>query len=202
MRFVKSILSAALSLLAMQSFAQTPLDALCGIFSSGTVQMDTEYHMDVRNMPVTGRSELLVQGSMYHMKGNGLEVFCNGDAVWTVDEASREVVVEPCGVSYDSYMANPLLLLSDLEAFFKIQSQKNTGNHFVYVLKAVRDFGVDQAELVLKQDGSVVSGKFTLDDGNVLSVKILSMKKAEERPASFFSPQRKFDSDWIVTDLR
>lgn len=186
----------------MQSFAQTPLDALCGMFSSGTVQMDTEYHMDVRNMPVTGRSELLVQRNMYHMKGNGLEVFCNGDAVWTVDEASREVVVEPCGASYDSYMANPLLLLSDLDAFFVIQSQKNTGKHVEYVLKAVQDFGISQAELVLKSDGSVVSGKFTLEDGNVLSVKVLSMKKAEERSVSFFSPQRKFDSDWIVTDLR
>lgn len=164
--------------------------------------MDTEYHMDVSNMPVTGRSQLLVQGNMYCMKGNGVEVFCNGDAVWTVDEVSREVVIEPCGSSYDSYMANPLLLLSDLEAFFKIQSQKNTGKHVEYVLSAVQDFGIEQAELVLNSDGSVATGKFTLEDGNVLSVKVLSMKKAEERPVSFFSPDRKFGSDWIVTDLR
>ena len=29
-----------------------------------------------------------------------------------------------------------------------------------------------------------------------------AMKKTEERSSSFFSPSRKFGSDWVVTDLR
>jgi hypothetical protein len=51
-------------------------------------------------------------------------------------------------------------------------------------------------------DGRIIEGVFTLDDGNTLDVDVLSMKKTEEKPASFFSPDRKFGSDWIVTDLR
>jgi hypothetical protein len=48
----------------------------------------------------------------------------------------------------------------------------------------------------------IVSGEFSLEDGSILDVDVLSMKKTEEKPASFFSPDRKFTSDWIVTDLR
>ena len=43
---------------------------------------------------------------------------------------------------------------------------------------------------------------FQLEDGNVVSAKVISMKKTEERSSSFFSPSRKFGSDWVVTDLR
>jgi hypothetical protein len=56
--------------------------------------------------------------------------------------------------------------------------------------------------VTLASDGRVISGNFQLEDGNVVSSKVISMKKTEERSSSFFSPSRKFGSDWVVTDLR
>jgi hypothetical protein len=139
---------------------------------------------------------------MYHLQGNGLEVFCNGDALWTIDESSKEVVIEPCDALYDAYVANPILLLAELDSYFQIKTQKQIGNNTEYVLHSIKDCGIIKAEVILTFDGRVLSGKFCLEDGNVVSAKVISMKKAEERPSSFFSPSRKFGSDWIVTDLR
>ena len=192
----------ALSFLTMQSFAQTPLESLRRMFSSGAVSISAEYEMIVQQMPVVGSSEILLQGKMYHLQGNGLEVFCNGDALWTIDEASMEVVIEPCDALYDAYVANPLLLLAELDSYFQIKSQKQAGSNTEYVLHSIKDCGISQAQVTLASDGRVLSGKFHLEDGNVVSVKVLSMKKAEERSLSFFSLSRKFGSDWVVTDLR
>lgn len=202
MKSVKIIILTALSFLTMQSFAQTPLESLRSMFASGAVSMSAEYEMIVRQMPVVGNSELLLQGKMYHLKGNGLELFCNGDALWTIDESSKEVVIEPCDALYDAYMANPLLLLAELDSYFQIKSQKQVGSNTEYVLHAIKDCGISQAQVTLASDGRVISGNFQLEDGNVVSAKVISMKKTEERSLSFFSPSRKFGSDWVVTDLR
>lgn len=196
------ILSAALSLLTMQSFAQTPLESLRSMFSSGAVSIMTDYEMTFQQMPVTGKSELLVQGGMYYMKGNGLEVFCNGDVLWTIDESSHEVVIESCEDLAEAYMGNPVLLLTNLDTCFEIKSQRRIGNNTEYILDAVRDCGVAGSQILLASDGTVLNGKFFLEDGNVISVQVTSMKKTEQRAASSFSPGRKFNSEWIVTDLR
>lgn len=202
MKFNKILIMTALSLLTMQSFAQTPLASLRKMFSS-TVSIECDYETEFRNTPVTGHSELVVQGDMYVMTGNGLQVYCNGGTLWTVDESSREVVIEPCSAQSKDYMSNPALLLSDIDKLFKVKSTKSLGSGKEQcVLEAIVKCGVTKAELVLTTDGKVVSGKFILEDGQSLTVKVTSMKKTEEKQKSFFSPQRKFGSDWIVTDLR
>ena len=172
------------------------------MFSQGAVSLDAEYEMTVQQLPVTGNTELLLQGDMYHMKGNGLEVFCNGEAVWTIDESTMEVVIEPCDAVYDAYVANPLLLLADLDSYFEITSQKRIGANTEYVLHAIRDCGISQAQILLTSDGRIQTGNFTLEDGSIVTVKVISMKKAEEKPSVFFSSTRKFGPDWVVTDLR
>lgn len=201
-RSLRFILLTALPLLAMQSFAQTPLESLRKMFSSGAVTIEAEYEMLVQQVPVTGISELLVQSDKYTMKGNGLEVYCNGEDVWTIDESSREVVIEPCDGMYDVYAVNPVLLLADLDVFFEMKSQKRIGNDTEYVFEAAKDCGISQAVVLLAADGSIITGKFILQDGSAVFVKVKSLKKTEERNSSFFSPSRKFGSDWVVTDLR
>lgn len=192
----------ALSLLAMQSFARTPLEMLQGQFSSGAVAIVAEYEMNVQNMPVVGSSELLVQKEMYHVKGNGLEVYCNGSTVWTIDDSSKEVVIEPCFGPVQGYMENPVLLLAELDDFFEMKSDKRIGDVTEYVLDAVKDCGIVRAKLIVSSGGIARSGIFIMEDGAEVAVKVKSMKKTEERDSSFFSPDRKFSSDWIVTDLR
>lgn len=202
MKSVKLILLTALSFLTMQSFAQTPLESLRKMFSSGAVSISAEYEMIVQQMPVVGNSEILLQGKMYHLQGNGLEVFCNGDALWTVDESSMEVVIEPCDAITESYTTNPVLLLAELDDFFEIRSQKGIGDKTEYTMTAIKDCDISQAQLTLASDGRVMTGKFTLEDGNVVSVKVLSMKKTDPVSESVFTPSRTFSRDWVVTDLR
>ena len=192
----------ALSLLTVQSFAQTPLESLRKMFSSGSVTMAAEYAVELQQVPVTGTSDLVLQGDMYHIKGNGLEIFCNGEALWTIDEAAKEVVIEPCDALYDAYMTNPLLLLTSLENYFQIASQKRIGDKTEYVLQAIKDCGISQAQLVIASDGRIHTGKFILEDGNIFSVKVTSQTHADSVPSSSFTPSRTFPRDWIVTDLR
>lgn len=201
-RSSRSIFLTALSFLTVQSFAQTPLESLRRMFSSGAVSMVAEYEMQVQQLPVVGSSEILLQGDMYHLKGNGLELFCNGEALWTIDESSMEVVIEPCDALYDAYMSNPLLLLADLDKYFEIKSQKHTGDRTEYLLQAIRDCGISHAQVTLASDGRILNGKFFLDDGNVVFVNVTSMKKTVPVSESAFTPSRTFSRDWIVTDLR
>ena len=183
----------ALSLLTMQSFAQTPMESLRRRFSEGAVSMTVEYEMTVRQIPVAGSSELFVQGDRYCMKG---------ESIWTIDEAAMEVVVEPCDAMSDSYASNPVLLLAQLDEFFAVKSQNTAGGRTEYTLTAIKDCGISQARVTMTPDGHIVTGSFLLEDGTIVSVKVTSMQKAEERSSSSFSPSRKFGTDWIVTDLR
>ena len=203
MKFIKLLIMTALSSLTMQSFAQTSLSAMRNMLSSSAVIIECDYETKVQNVNVTGHSQLLVQGSMYTMSGNGIKLYCDGNTLWVIDEPSREVVIESCASQEMDYLSNPLLLLAEFDKFFKVRSSKSAGaGKEEYILDAIGDCGVTQAVLVLSADGKVVSGKFQLEAGNMLSVKVSSMKKTEEKQKSFFSPQQKFGSDWIVTDLR
>lgn len=195
-------MATALSLLTMQSFAQTPLESMRRMFSEYAVTIDCRYETELQNVPVTAEFSLVVQGEKYRLSGNGLEVYCNGKTVWTVDESSCEVVIEPCSGPDRDYLANPALLLIELETLFNVTSTKRIdAGRVEYVLDASAECGVTNATVVLTSDGMIVSGEFSLEDGSILDVDVLSMKKTEEKPASFFSPDRKFTSDWIVTDL-
>lgn len=193
----------ALSALTVQSFAQTSLSALRNMFSTSSVVIECDYQTQVRNVNVTGNSQIFVQGEMYTMSGNGIRVYCDGTTLWTIDDASGEVVIESCALQGKDYVSSPVLLLAELDKFFKVKSTQSLGaGKDQIVLDAVADCGVKQVDLILTSDGKAVSGKFLLNDGNTLTVKVTSMKKTEEKQKSFFSPQQKFGSDWVVTDLR
>jgi hypothetical protein len=170
--------------------------------TAGAVSVELDYEMNVQNTMVAGKSQLLVQGNMYHLHGNGLDVHNDGRTVWTIDESTREVIIESSADVEEDYMSNPVLMLARMDEFFKIESQKMVNSGTEYVLAAISDCGVMQADLLLAPDGRLISGEFLLKDGNVLSINVISMKKTEEMPADSFSPKRKFGSDWIVTDLR
>jgi len=202
MKSVRLFVSAALSVVTVQSFAQTPLDALRKMFSDGAVSIEAVYEVPVRQTVLSGNTQLLVQGDMYHMKGNGLEVYCNGKTVWTIDDSALEVVIEPSSDVEEEYVSSPVVLLSALDKYFNVHSQKSEDGYTKYQLEKIRDCGIESAVLVLDSAGKVVCGEFTLDDGSVMSLKVIEMKKAEEMPSTSFSPNKKFGSDWIVTDLR
>lgn len=202
MKSIRLVILTALSLVTMQSFAQTSMNSLRQMLSTGAVSVELEYDLTVPGALVTGKSTLLLQGQMYHVHGNGLDVYNNGKTIWTVDDSAREVIIESSADVSEDYRGNPVLLLSRMDDFFVVKSYKTIQSQTEYHLEAVSDCGISKADLLLASDGTLVRGVFSLDDGNVLTVNVISMKKTEESPVSSFSPQIKFGSDWIVTDLR
>lgn len=203
MKLLRAIITAALSTTTMLSFAQTPLQSLSKMFSTSAVSIECDYRTSVQGTVITGQSQLVAQGQMYSMIGNGLEVYCDGKCIWTIDEASREVVIESCSEAGQDYLANPLMLLLEVEKYFTLISQNSLQAGLTeYVMEATMQCGVKQADLIIASDGELKKARFTLEDGTSVEVNVASMKKTEEKPASFFSPSRKFGSDWIVTDLR
>ena len=203
MRSIKIILTTALSMWMMQSFAQMPLESLRQMFADSAVCIECDYSTEVQNTKVVGHSEIIVQDDMYSMHGNGLEIYCDGKAVWTIDDSAKEVIIEPYDAADRDYAVNPVLVLADMDKLFKVRSSKALGAGSVsYSLDAVAECGVAEADVVLSGNGAVTKADFVLTDGSVLKVHVSSMKKTEEKQASFFSPDRRFGSDWIVTDLR
>ena len=61
-------------------------------FSTDRISCKYSYTIDI---PVTLNYEgdALVQGDCYHLKGNGIEIFCDGVSRWTVDAEAREVYI-------------------------------------------------------------------------------------------------------------
>ena len=49
----------------------------------------------MQDAPVKLSGTLLIQGSGYLAKGNGMEIYCDGQTRWTVDPAAKEVYIEP-----------------------------------------------------------------------------------------------------------
>ena len=50
-----------------------------------------------QDTPVKLSGTLLVQGECYQAKGNGMEIYCDGQTRWTVDPEAKEVYVETSG---------------------------------------------------------------------------------------------------------
>ena len=49
------------------------------------------------------------------MNGNGIEIFCDGKTTWMLDEQAKEVIIESAESNSAGYLANPVLLLMNLE---------------------------------------------------------------------------------------
>lgn len=47
-----------------------------------------------QDTPIKLNGTLLIQGRCYQAKGNGMEIYCDGETRWTVDPASKEVYIE------------------------------------------------------------------------------------------------------------
>lgn len=165
-----SVLSVFLSvILAVQpSF----LDSLSGKAADGCVEIDYEYVAVTSGIRTSGDGKIQVQGSAYHMVGNGMEIYCDGDVTWLVDESAMEVMIESADSPSAGYLANPVMLLMNMEE--SVSSYKEDGNRIL----------------------------LELPDGTGLEITVKDMRSADKKKPEAFRPPTVFGSDWIVTDMR
>lgn len=197
---MKHLLRITLMLLsAMTASAQSSgIDKLFALFHDRCVDISCTYSVSLSNTRINGEAVLNVQGDMYKMEGNGLLIYCDGKSVWAIDDEAKEAVIEPVSTDMSAYLNNPAVLFVNLSRYFDVKSGRNG----VYELVSKVDCGVESAEVTVRSDGTLTDGVFNMSDGCRMNVKVSSMKQVEKKSVTFFQPQKKFSSEWIVTDLR
>lgn len=85
---------------AAQQTQHAALERLRAAISDSCVTFKCTYSMYVSQTRVEGNADVMIQGNAYMMSTDGLQVYCDGSKVWTVDTSVKEVYVEQAvGVS-------------------------------------------------------------------------------------------------------
>lgn len=177
------------------------LDALYENFASHCISLDCEYSVVSQGVPSKGGCKVEVQGISYRMQGFGLEVYCDGETVWLLDPMAKEAIAEPVNDDSFSYMSNPALLFRDMDKVFKVASATASGSGMKYNMSARKPCGISKAVLEIDRNSLLRIAEFTLDDGSVMKIKVLSMQVQPLKTKESFAPGN-LSSDWIITDLR
>ena len=153
---------------------QSHTDALRTVLSENCVRMEAEYQIVMSQTRIKGHASIEVQGEAYIMKTEGLDVYCDGETVWTIDDDSKEVYIESVSESGQLGLDNALLALLDS----------------------------DSVDCSFSKDGTLQAMSVSLPDGTSVSADVLSFETGNKKSVTSFRPQYEFGSDWIVTDLR
>ena len=79
---------------AAQNTQHAALERLRAAYSESCLTLKCTYSMYVSQTRVQGEAEVMLQGNAYTMRGNGIEVYCDGTKVWTLDQSLKEAYVE------------------------------------------------------------------------------------------------------------
>ncbi len=80
------------------------------------VTLDVDFSVNVSgDTDMTGKALLTFQDNAFTMSGNGIEAYCDGDTVWTLDLIGKEVYIESVTPDSQLYMRDLAPQLSALE---------------------------------------------------------------------------------------
>ena len=97
-------LIAASLLLCAFAWGQKGIDDVIALLQSGqTVSCNYSYTLR-GDVPAKGSGTAVICGTAYHISEGGLDTWCDGSSVWTVDAEAKEVVISEGG---NSILANP-----------------------------------------------------------------------------------------------
>ena len=166
-----------LALLSCSVFAQERI-ALLDKASGKRVSFAYRYFLiqDGKDGDEVTSGRVSVQGNAFRLDGLGLEIVSDGTTRWTMDSASKELLIET--VDGDDLLTNPALLVLDYR-------------HHPGLLK-VRKEGPDSLDVEVH-----------LDERTAVHLIISGVTFNEEGPLSdFVLEQASLDKDYVVTDLR
>lgn len=206
-RNYKNILCVALlTLLSGGLYAQdlSLLNKVYDQLASSCMEIEYSYSAKVSGSNSLGRGTLLLQGPMWVMEGNGLEMRCDSSTIWVMDKSAKEVVVEPVSSDVSSF-ANPAVVFSQMQELFVVKSSTTSSDaksvNYLLHPKSLDDVEYLNLEVV-KSTAEISRCVVSMKDGTVVKIKVSSIKPTPLRPVSDFRPQISFDSSWIVTDMR
>lgn len=205
---MRYILSVIIFLTAWSAGAQDKslLDKVCQDVAKSCVTLEYTYTARLSGIDNNGSGVLVSQDDSWNVKGNGVEMYCDGASVWVVDPVSREVIIEPLADEQKTeFITNPARIFLNLDESFKVNSSNvsSDGKAQVFSLAPVIKSDLEYLNVeILKDASSIRQMSFALTDGTFVTIKVSSMKLTPKVSVEIFKPQMQFDSKWIVTDMR
>ena len=182
------------------------LDKLSEKISKSCLELDYSYSVRLSGINNLGQGHLQCQGYMWKMVGNGVEMYCDSTSVWVVDPANKEVVIEPAAVEGKVQLqTNPAVLFVLMKDLFTVRESRKIDSKgtVLYILDSKQKGNIDYFNgEIAESDLSIRNAVISLSDGTLIKIEVSSMKLTPVLPIEDFRPRIKFDSSWIVTDLR
>lgn len=207
MRFLMAMAALAV---AFNVSAQTVVQRFSAAVSGKCVEFPYSF-VTKSQVPVKGTGEVTVQDNAFVTSFGNIEIYCDGETRWTVDEDSREIIIE--SVDDGSGMAasiDPALIISELDKHFKVGAsvrvtESGKALDKVELVPLTGKLGISSmtvwfttADIPLIFKASVKA-----KDGLVTEFSMPSMTFSPLKPmAAFRFDEKKSDSSWVVTDLR
>lgn len=159
-------------------------------------------------VPLSGSGTIKLQGDTFIMKGDGLEVYCDGTTRWTVDTAAEECYIEGVKEGGLDYEANPALIVGAVDKAFKLKKTVSTTFNGLKVTQAVlepatKDGNITELSLMLTAAKKPAGLLVNTSDGNVITVNVkdFALTPATTREAFSFDT-KKLNKNYFITDLR
>lgn len=197
----------ALATLALGASAQNVVTDFTATLKGRCAAFSYNYSLSGK-YPVSGSGTVTLQGDSFTMKGDGLEVYCNGRDRWTVDTESEECYIESVKDGEMDVEANPALLVGAVDKAFKLKKTASSTFTSQKVTEAVlvpaSDLGnITEASLFITAAQKPVGAVIHLSDGTLITITIKDFTLSPERDASAFSlDTKKLDKHYVITDLR
>ena len=182
------------------------LSTLCQEIAKSCAILEYSYTARLSGIDNNGTGKLVSQGDKWVVKGNGVEMYCDGLSVWVVDPHSREVIIEPVSDEQKTeFVTNPARIFLSLDESFKVNAlnESSDSKAMVFSLTPIIKSDLEYLNVeILKESNLIRQMSFALNDGTYITIKVSSMKLTPKVTDEAFVPQMQFDSKWIVTDLR
>lgn len=188
-----------------QESGNSLLDRMCSNVAESCVTIDYTYTARVSGIDNIAAGNLMTQGEKWVMRGNGIEMYCDGKSVWIVDPALNEVVIESAQEQQTTdFLTNPARAFVNLYDNFNVNAINSSSDSKSLIYSLVPKNGdMEFLNIELYKDSAAIRAmSFALKDGTLVKIKVSSMKLTPKIPSEAFRPQIVFDSKWIVTDLR
>ena len=188
-----------------QESGNSVLDRMCRNVAESCVTIDYTYTARVSGIDNIASGNLVTQGEKWVMKGNGVEMYCDGTSVWVLDPALKEVVIESMqDQQATDFMTNPARAFVNIHDNFNINTVNPSSDSKALIYSLVPKNGdMEFLNIELYKDTAAIrSMSFALKDGTLVTIKVSSMELTPKISDETFKPQTVFDSNWIVTDLR
>ncbi len=169
------------------------------------VSFDYSYIADDGKVNMTGKGSVVSQDSTYYISADVLRIWCDGHSLWTVDDSTKEVLVENLKDASVS-IPNPLVFFTD---DFD-ENLRKTGEEKVvfmghdclkYNLMFKYPSDIQTFALYFSEEDSALIGAVFGIEKTTLVFEIGNLSFAAPSPMSLYDLSR-LDSSYFVTDLR